>query len=47
MKKAYSETQGQYFPFVYHYTRIRRRVPAEVEMHDTFASLRLPCIKSS
>ena len=36
MKKAYTEKQGQYLDFIYHYTRIHRRAPAEAEMQEYF-----------
>jgi repressor LexA len=36
MKKAYTEKQGQYLVFIYHYTRIHRRAPAEAEMQEYF-----------
>jgi repressor LexA len=36
MKKAYTEKQGQYLAFIYHYTRIHRSAPAEAEMQEYF-----------
>jgi repressor LexA len=36
MKKLYTHKQGQYLAFIYHYTRIHRRAPAEAEMQAYF-----------
>ncbi len=36
MKKLYTHKQGQYLAFIYHYTRIHRRAPAEAEMQGYF-----------
>ena len=36
MKKLYTHKQGQYLAFIYHYTRIHRRAPAETEMQAYF-----------
>jgi len=36
MKKLYTHKQGQYLAFIYHYTRIHRRAPAEAEMPAYF-----------
>src|SRR5208282_2113912 len=36
MKKLYTHKQGQYLAFIYHYTRIHRRAPAEAEMQQYF-----------
>ena len=36
MKKLYTHKQGQYLAFIYHYTRIHRRAPAEAEMQEYF-----------
>jgi len=36
MKKLYTHKQGQYLAFIYHYTRIHRRAPAEAEMQASF-----------
>jgi len=36
MKKLYTHKQGQYLAFIYHYTRIHRRAPAEAEMQACF-----------
>lgn len=36
MKKPYTEKQGQYLAFIYYYTRIHGRAPAEAEMQPYF-----------
>jgi DNA-binding MarR family transcriptional regulator len=36
MQKPYTHKQGQYLAFIYHYTRIHRRAPAEAEMQEYF-----------
>jgi len=36
MKKLYTHKQGQYLAFIYHYTRIHRRAPAEAELQAYF-----------
>jgi repressor LexA len=36
MKKLYTHKQGQCLAFIYHYTRIHRRAPAEAEMQEYF-----------
>jgi len=36
MQKLYTHKQGQYLAFIYHYTRIHRRAPAEAEMQEYF-----------
>ena len=36
MKKLYTHKQGQYLAYIYHYTRIHRRAPAEAEMQAYF-----------
>jgi repressor LexA len=35
-KKLYTQKQGQYLAFIYSYTRIHRRAPAEAEMQQYF-----------
>jgi Mn-dependent DtxR family transcriptional regulator len=34
MKKLYTEKQGQYLAFIYYYSKIHGRVPAEAEMQQ-------------
>ena len=36
MKKPYTEKQGQYLAFIYYYSRIHGRPPAEAEMQQYF-----------
>jgi len=36
MKKLYTYKQGQYLAFIYYYTRIHGRAPAEAEMQQYF-----------
>jgi repressor LexA len=36
MKKPYTDKQGQYLAFIYCYTRIHGRTPAEAEMQQYF-----------
>jgi repressor LexA len=36
MKKLYTHKQGQYLAFIYYYTRIHGRAPAEAEMQQYF-----------
>ena len=36
MQKLYTHKQGQYLAFIYHYTRIHRRAPAEAERQEYF-----------
>ena len=39
MKKRYTHKQGQYLAFIYYYTRIHGRAPAEAEMQRIFPRL--------
>ena len=36
MKKRFTEKQGQYLAFIYHYTKLNRRPPAETDMQRYF-----------
>jgi len=36
LKKLYTHKQGQYLAFIYYYTRIHGRPPAEAEMQQYF-----------
>ena len=36
MKKLYTEKQGQYLAFIYYYSKIHGRAPAEAEMQQYF-----------
>lgn len=36
MKKAYTGKQGQYLAFIYYYSKIHGRPPAEAEMQQYF-----------
>jgi Mn-dependent DtxR family transcriptional regulator len=36
MKKAYTDKQGQYLAFIYYYSKIHGRPPAEAEMQQYF-----------
>jgi Mn-dependent DtxR family transcriptional regulator len=36
MKKPYTERQGQYLAFIYYYSKIHGRAPAEAEMQQYF-----------
>ena len=36
MKKAYTDKQGQYLAFIYAYSKIHGRAPAEAEMQQYF-----------
>ena len=36
MKKPYTEKQGQYLAFIYYYSKIHGRAPAEAEMQQYF-----------
>ena len=36
MKKPYTEKQGQYLAFIYYYSKIHGRAPAEAEMQQNF-----------
>jgi hypothetical protein len=36
MKKTYTDKQGQYLAFIYYYSKIHRRPPAEAEMQEYF-----------
>ena len=34
--KPYTEKQGQYLPFIYYYTKVNGRAPAEADMERYF-----------
>ena len=36
MKKAYTDKQGQYLAFIYYYTKLNGRPPAETDMQRHF-----------
>jgi len=36
VKKPYTEKQGQYLAFIYYYSKIHGRAPAEAEMQQYF-----------
>ena len=36
MKKAYTDKQGQYLAFIYHYTKVNGRPPAAADMQRFF-----------
>lgn len=36
MKKPYTDKQGQYLAFIYYYTKVNKRAPAEVDMERYF-----------
>ncbi|MBL8229572.1 MAG: hypothetical protein JNL98_13870 [Bryobacterales bacterium] len=36
MAAKFTETQGQYLAFVYHYTKLNRRPPSERDMQNYF-----------
>jgi repressor LexA len=36
MKKPYTQKQGQYLAFIYYYSKIHGRAPAEAEMQQHF-----------
>ena len=36
MNEIYTEKQGQYLAYIYHYTKIHRRPPAEAEIQAYF-----------
>ena len=36
LKKAYTYKQGQYLAFIYHYTKVNGRAPAEADMERYF-----------
>ena len=36
VKKPYTEKQGQYLAFIYYYTKLNRRAPAEGDMQKYF-----------
>ncbi|MGH9446918.1 MAG: LexA family protein [Terriglobia bacterium] len=36
MKKRYTQKQGRYLAFIYYYTQIHRRPPAEADMQEFF-----------
>ena len=36
MKKPYTEKQGQYLAFIYYYSKIHGRAPAEADMQQYF-----------
>ncbi|MFN0100753.1 MAG: LexA family protein [Bryobacteraceae bacterium] len=36
MKKPYTEKQGQYLAFIYYYTKLNGRAPAETDMQRYF-----------
>src|SRR5206468_2891307 len=36
MKKAYTDKQGQYLAFIYYYSKVHGRPPAEAEMQQYF-----------
>lgn len=36
MKKLYTDKQGQYLAFIYYFTKINRRAPAEADMERYF-----------
>jgi Mn-dependent DtxR family transcriptional regulator len=36
MKKPYTEKQGQYLAFIYYYSKIHGRAPAEAEIQQYF-----------
>jgi Mn-dependent DtxR family transcriptional regulator len=36
MKKPYTQKQGQYLAFIYYYSKIHGRAPAEAEMQQYF-----------
>ena len=36
MKKTYTDKQGQYLAFIYYYSKIHGRPPAEAEMPEYF-----------
>jgi Mn-dependent DtxR family transcriptional regulator len=36
MEKAYTDKQGQYLAFIYYYSKIHGRPPAEAEMQQYF-----------
>ena len=36
MKKLYTDKQGQYLAFIYYYTKMNRRAPAEADMERYF-----------
>ena len=39
MKKPYTSKQGQYLAFIYYYSKIHGRAPAEAEMQQYFRTL--------
>lgn len=36
MKKSYTEKQGRYLAFIYYYTKVNGRAPAEADMQRHF-----------
>jgi Mn-dependent DtxR family transcriptional regulator len=38
MKKTYTDKQGQYLAFIYYYSKIHGRPPAEAEMQQYFGA---------
>ena len=36
MAKAFTELQGQYLSFIYHYTKVHRRPPAQWDIQQYF-----------
>lgn len=36
MGRSYTKTQGQYLAFIYHYTKLNRQAPAELDMQRYF-----------
>ncbi len=38
MEQPYTQKQGQYLAFIYYYTKINRRPPAEADMQRYFRS---------
>jgi DNA-binding MarR family transcriptional regulator len=36
VKKPYTDKQGQYLAFIYYYTKVNKRAPAEVDMERYF-----------
>ena len=43
MRTPFTEKQGQYLAFIYHYTKIHRRAPAQWEIQQFFRTSP-PCV---
>ncbi|HYR90967.1 MAG TPA: hypothetical protein VE422_43310 [Terriglobia bacterium] len=39
MEKSFTDKQGQYLAFIYYYTKINGRAPAEADMNDSKSTI--------